>query len=276
MEKYTLKDMQVDFPNDDVCLDHIFREKYPNYREFWRVDGRKSYVNKAGKQVHPLSGTIFEKSSTPLTLWFYAIYLFSISKNGVSAKELQRQTGITYKAAWRMAHKIRSLMADQGSTKLSGVVEADETYMGPKKRGMRGRGTNKAPVLGVVQRGGDVRARVATGVSAIQIGRHLLTNVQWGSKLMTDELSSYKWFGRHYKHQFIKHKAWNWARGEVYTNTIEGFWGQLKRSTKGTYHSVSKKHLQAYVDEFVWRYNRRNDQQHAFQLLLAVAPRGRR
>ncbi len=265
--------MQAEFPSDDSCLEYVFRAKYPNYAEYWRVDGRKSFVNKEGKQVHPLANTIFQKSKTPLTTWFFVIYLFSISKNGVSAKEIQRQTGLTYKACWRMCHQIRSLMADQGSIKLTGIVEADETYMGPKKRGMRGRGTNKAPVLGVVQRGGDVRAQVSTSVNAIQIGKHLIKNVQWGSKLMTDELPTYKWFGRHYKHQFITHKRWKWARGEVYTNTIEGFWGLMKPSIRGTHRWISKTHLQKYVDEYVWRYNHRKDSQPAFGLLVSSATR---
>jgi len=110
--KYTIIDFQKQFPSDDVCLDYLFNEKYPNITGYYRVKGRKCYANSAGEQIHPLVDTIFYKSSTPLTKWFLAIYLFAQSKNGVSAKELQRHLGVTYKCAWRIANKIRGLMKD--------------------------------------------------------------------------------------------------------------------------------------------------------------------
>lgn len=134
--KYTIKNFQKDFPNDDVCLDYIFKQKYPDTKQYYKVKGRKCYANPAGEQIHPLAGTIFEKSSTSLTNWFYAVYLFSQSKNGVSAKELERQLGVTYKCAWRIAKKIRELMSGDGDP-LTGTVEVDETYVGGRKENHR-------------------------------------------------------------------------------------------------------------------------------------------
>jgi hypothetical protein len=160
-------------------------------------------------EIHPLKETIFEKSSTDLTLWFHAIFLFSISKNGVSAKELQRQLGVTYQCAWRMAKQIRSLM-DQGSDPLTGTVEVDETYVSGRRRGTAGR----------------------------------------GAKVMTDDCGGYKYIPRINDHSKMHHGREEYVRGSVHINTIEGFWGQFKRSVRRTYVHVSKKHMQAYLNEF--------------------------
>ncbi len=135
--KYSILDFQKDFPTDDVCLDYIFKKKYPNTKGWYKVKGRKAYANADGKHIHPLKGTIFEKSDTSLIKWFYAIFLFSVSKNGISAKELERQLKVTYKTAWRMATQICKLM-EQGGDKLSGTVEADETYYGGFRKGGQG------------------------------------------------------------------------------------------------------------------------------------------
>jgi len=155
--KYTIKNLKADFPNDDACLDFIFKNRWPKgltcpnceSKDFYRVKGRKSYACKCGYQVSPTEGTIFHKSSTLLTLWFHAIFLMSQSKNGVAAKELERRLGVTYKCAWRMARQIRLLMTDDdGPLGDNEIVELDETYVGGKTKGKRGRGAaNKTPVL---------------------------------------------------------------------------------------------------------------------------------
>lgn len=271
MKKFTLGDMQKLFPTDDLCLEYIYQAKYPK-GGYYRIDGRKSYADKKGKQIHPLKGTIFEKSSTPLTTWFYALYLFTVSKNGVSAKELQRTLGVTYKCAWRMCHQIRKLM-QQGTDPLSGVIEADETYIGGKIRGKGDPARNKATILGAVERGGRVRATVVKRANASTVGVHTFTHVKPGSRLITDEFPGYTWLGRHYKHGVVNHRKKEYARGDLHTNTIEGFWSQLKRSINGTYHYVSPKHLQKYVDEFAFRYDHRDSSVPAFSLLLERAAR---
>lgn len=271
--KYTIKDFQKEFPNDDVCLDHIFAQRFgdlPDFNKYYRVTKRKCYAHSVtGQQIHPLAGTIFHKSATKLTNWFYAIFLMSQSKNGVAAKEIERHLGVTYKCAWRMAKQIRQLMA-QSPSMLSGTVEADETYIGGKGgNNKRGRGAeNKTAVVGMVEREGEVRATAVADVSSSTISPLIRKNVEIGANLMTDEFRSYNSMAVDYNHQKITHSAKEYVRGEVHTNTIEGFWSQLKRSIDGTYHQISKKYLQAYVDEFAFRYNHCASEIHLFSVLL--------
>jgi transposase len=269
--KYTLVDFQKEFPNDDVCLAYIFNSKYPNIKGYYRVKNRKCYADAQGNQINPLSGTIFEKSSTTLTKWLLAIYLFSQSKNGVSAKELQRHLGVTYKCAWRMASKIRALMKDGGNDKLNGIVEIDETYIGGKDKRADGF-KNKQAVLGMVERGGNIKATTIDGRQTHIILGEVKKNIDRKADVMSDEANVYKKLPRiGYESHRVKHGKKHWVLGNVHTNTIEGFWGQLKTSIRGTYHSVSKKHLQAYIDEFSFRYNHRKSESPVFHLLIARA-----
>ena len=222
-----------------------------------------------GYQLHPLAGTIFHKSPTNLKDWFFAIFLMSTSKNGVSAKELQRQLGVTYKCAWRMQRQIRKLMRFKGS-KLSGIVEIDDTYIGGRRSGKRGRGAEgKTPVFGMVQRKGNLKAHVVDNLKVKTVKPLMQEHIEEKSHIMTDEFLSYAKI-RNYglEHDVVKHGIKEYVRGNVHTNTIEGFWSQFKRSVKGTYHSVSPKHLQLYVDEFAWRYNHRASETPFFDLLL--------
>lgn len=263
--KYSILDFQKEFPNDDVCLDYIFNKKYSHLKGYTRIAKRKAYQDPQGNQVYPLAGTIFEKSNTPLVKWFYAIFLFSVSKNGVSAKELERQLKVTYKTAWRMAKQIRQLM-ESDNDKLSGIVEADETYMGGVKKAGQG-GKGKTPILGLVQRDGGVKAKVAPRETHI-ILNHMRDNVEKGTTVFTDQFGVYKKAKQlGCTHDSINHWKKEYAKGNVHTNTIEGFWSQLKRSIRGTYHSVSSKHLQSYVDEFSFRYSHRTSP--IFALLMA-------
>ncbi|HEY1074727.1 MAG TPA: IS1595 family transposase [Patescibacteria group bacterium] len=271
MNKYTIKHFQADFPDDNACLTYIFRRKYGSdpvcpkcgKTGFYRVAKRKCFACAwCSHQLHPTAGSIFHKSPTKLTLWFYALYLASQSKNGVSAKELERHLGVTYKCAWRIAYKIRELMK-QPTTQLEGTVEMDEMYVGGRKKGITGRGAvGKMPVVGVVQRGGEARAEVTVDTAVYTIKPLMRKHVKFGSELMTDTYSSYynakKWG---YTHKQINHKKEQYVKGKIHTNTIEGFWSQVKRSIDGTYHAVSPKYLQFYLDEFVYRYNHRNSAQ---------------
>jgi transposase-like protein len=278
--KYTIVDFNKDFQDEDACLEDMFTRRYgavktcpkcKKYTTFYKVADRKCYACQfCGHQLHPLAGTIFHKSSTPLKLWYFAIFLFSTSKKGVSAKELQRQLGVTYKCAWRMAHQIRKLMGQDGD-KLSGIVEADETYIGGYKKGGQG-GKGKTPILGLVQRGGGVKAKVAPRETHI-ILNHMRDNVEKGTTVFTDQFGVYKKaIQLGYTHDAVNHWKKEYARNNVHTNTIEGFWGQLKRSIRGTYTFVSVKHLQAYVDEFAWRYSNRANPLFSALLQLAWKP----
>lgn len=280
MKKYTVKDFQKEYPNDDVCLDYIFQKRIgkgfacPSCKKvdsFYRIKKRKSYAcSWCGYQIAPTAGTIFHKSPTPLTLWFHAIFLFGQSKNGVSAKELERHLGVTYKCAYRIGKQVRSLMEQQPSL-LGGTVEADETYIGGKGgHNKRGRGAeNKTPVFGMVERKGNVKAEAVANAKAVTVMPLIRKNVKIGTNLMTDEFQSYnKAANAGYNHERVKHSAKEYARGNVHTNTIEGFWSQLKRSIDGTYHFVSPKYLQTYVNECAFHYNARISALHPFELLM--------
>lgn len=275
--KYTISQFNKDFPNDDACLNYVFNTRFnglkcPNCGKtsFYRVKGRKAFACSCGYQVSPTANTIFHKSDTNLKDWFFAIYLFSASKNGVSAKELQRHLGTTYKTAWRIANKIRSLMK-QGGDKLSGVIEADETYIGGKRR-LSCKYDNKEAVMGIVKRGGQIKTKRIPNSQTHTLLKMLKDNVSFGSRVITDDNSAYKpnkimRIGMF--HDKICHLKKKYAVRDIHTNTIEGFWSQMKRSIDGTYHSVSSKHLQSYVDEFSYYYNQRFAGVSVFENLLS-------
>lgn len=273
--KYTIKTLRAEFPDEDTCLDFLFRQKYPDAVGYHRVKGRKCYSHQSTRhQIHPLAGTIFEKSSTKLQDWFHAIYLFSTSKNGVSAKELERQLGVTYKTAWRMGHQIRKLM-EQDTDPLYGTVEVDETFYG-KRGNLQTRHKNKDAIFGMVQRKGQVRVQKVSSRKAAIVLPAIRENVMKGTHVMSDEYSAYGRltspnFG--YMHSSVKHGKNHYTWGDTHTNTIEGFWGQFKKSVKGTYAFVSSQHLQAYLNEFAFRYNLRDSPLPIFGHLLWKACR---
>jgi transposase len=265
--RYTKKQFEADYPDDDACLESVFQNRFGDLKDcpkcgvintkFYRVKKRQCYAcMHCGYQLHPLANTIFRKTTTPLKDWFYAIYLFSVSKNGVSAKELERHLGVTYKTAWRMCTQIRILMK-QENEKLSGIVEMDETYIGGKRK-LKQRFDNKEIVFGAVERYGRISAhKVKTAGTRILIPK-INENVDLKATIYTDEWRSYKGLTkRGFSHTTVNHSALEYVRGNVHTNTIEGFWSQLKRSIDGTYHAVSPKYLQSYVDQFVFYYNLR-------------------
>jgi transposase-like protein len=220
--------------------------------------------------------TIFERSHVKLREWVIAAHLIASSKKGASAHQIHRSLGVTYKTAWFMCHRLRHAMAvGSFDTKLQGVVEADETYVGGKQRGKgTGRGTkNKTPVVALVQRGGDVRAVVMPRVTAKNLNNFIVPNAHLSSTLMTDELLVYRKIGRKFNnHKAIKHSDGVYAKGDITTNTVEGFFALLKRGVYGAFHHVSAKHLQRYVDEFQFRYNRRktNDGERRDSILGAI------
>jgi transposase len=265
--RYTKKQFEAEYPDDDACLEAVFQNRFGDLKfcphcgaetTFYRVKKRQCYACKwCGYQLHPLADTIFRKTTTPLKDWFYAVYLFSVSKNGVSAKELERHLGVTYKCAWRMAKQIRLLM-QQDADMLSGTVEMDETYIGGRHRGKSGRGSdNKVPVFGMVERGGAVKATATADLSHKTVRPLIREAVDLHATVNTDYFHLYKLLipDMGYSHEKVNHSKGEYVRGSAHTNTIEGFWGQMKRSIDGTYHCVSPKYLQTYVNEFVFRYN---------------------
>lgn len=279
----TFYEFQRQFPDDEACLEHLMKVRYggtetdcPKCGErgrFYRMTRERAYVCQHCKaQVHPTAGTFMHRSRTPLHKWFFAMFLFSTSRHGVAARELQRQLGVTLKTAWRMAHQIRKHMADvDGEWPLGGVVEADETLVGGKVKG-KGRGyrANKSVVFGMIERGGDVMAHVVPNVKRRTLEPIVRANVEQGSTIHTDELRSYLSLSRGgYKHERVNHGAGEYVRGDVHVNAVEGFWSRLKLSIRGTHVHVSAKHLQKYVKEFEYRYNRRKRPQTMFAEMVS-------
>lgn len=280
--KYTIKHFRAQFPTDQACLAYLYRKRWPGGATcnkckktdcFYPITGRRTYVcSWCGHQISPTAGTIFDHSPTPLMSWFHAMFLFATAKNGVAAMEIMRQIGVTYKCAWRIAHKIRLLMAQDGGL-LAGMLEADETYVGGKRPGKRGLGADgKTPVFGVVERGGKIKTRVIHRARSSVVMPLLLMMSARGSMLSTDESGIYnKAESMGYMHETVKHSASEYVRGAVHTQTIDGFWSQFKRSVNGTYHAVSPRHLQTYLDEFCFRYDHRADADPLPETLFARA-----
>jgi transposase-like protein len=223
------------------------------------------------KQFSATVGTIFQGSHIPLSKWFMAFQLMASSKKGMSAHQLHRQLGMTYKSAWFMAHRIRHVMKQTPfGDKLGGIVEADETYIGGKSH-IRGLGSDKkTPVFALVERGGRVRSFTMPSVTAVNLKRSIQEHVSPEAKLMTDELIAYKKIGKDFAdHQTVNHSKKEYVRGEAGTNTVEGYFSLLKRGLTGTYHHVSPHHLHRYLDEFNFRYNARKEDD-ATRAFLAV------
>ncbi len=280
VEAYTFKQHSEAFPDDAAVLTDIFRKRFPNgltcekctRMNMWsQVAGRRSYACPCGFQVYPTAGTIFHKSSTSLKTWYHAMFLMSNSKNGVAALELQRQIGVTYKTAWRMMHQIRELMSEEVAT-MTGTVEVDETYVGGKRQGKRGRGAaGKTIVVAALERGGNVAPFVVSHANA-ETAENLLavTADKETAKIMTDEYGAYHGLTKlGYQHDTVNHGAEQWTKGDVHTQNIEGFWSQMKRSIDGTHHHVSKKHLQKYADEYAFRFNRRKSSAPMFRHVVS-------
>lgn len=279
--RYTVEQFNAEFPYSLSCLEVVFQQRYGDLGacpkcgvanpKYYRVVGRKSYACKdCGYQLNPLAGTIFHKSSTPLKKWFYAIYLFSVSKNGVSAKELERHLGVSYKTAHRMEKQIRKLMEDDTNKlrKNKRPKQADETFVGGRRKQSEVK-DNKTAVLGVLEQGGRVKTRIADRAIAQTAMPFLEDSIERGSILHTDESQIYATAKNYYDHSKVRHVSRNWVENGVHTNGIEGFWSQLKRSLDGTYHAVSPYYLGSYVNEFAYRYNYRK--QLIFPLLVQRA-----
>ncbi len=271
--KYTLDEFLKEYPNDAACLDKVFKLRFGDMNRvcpccgkettFRRVVTRRSYQCRlCYHQLYPCANTPFNKTRTPLNYWFYVMYMMTTTRNGVASKEVQRALGVTYKTAHKMTTQIRKLMQEYRYNKLRGHVEIDETYVaiGKGKPGETGRNnTSKKPVFGMVERMGEVRAVVMDDIKTANSYPYIETNVDKDAHVSTDEFHLYKNLKHlgYINHETINHGMEEYRRGRVSTNTIEGFFGQLKRMIVGTHLHVSGQHLQKYVDEAVFRYNHR-------------------
>jgi transposase len=288
-KRYTIDQFRKDFPDNDACLDKLFVLRYKNLvcpkcdgdKEFTRVKNRMSYQCPCcGFQVYPMAGTIFEKSRTPLTHWFYAIYLQTTTRNGVAAKELERQLNICYETALRMSHQIKKLISKNKPGLLSGIVEVDESYFGMKVINMTKKKRekitdvngkiidNKTGVMGFVSRDGYVKVEVMTTPKTFK--ERVRDNVAKDATIVSDQHTGYEGLHVEYaNHESINKLKGEYKRENYHTNTIEGFWSQLKRMIKGTHIHVNAEYLQLYADEAAFRYMQRHNQQNMFEVILS-------
>lgn len=287
MRKFTINQFKERYPNDDACLDKLFQVRFSglvcpkceNDKPFARVKNRRAYqCTTCAFHIYPTQGTVFQKTTTPLTSWFYAIFLQTTTRNGVAAKELERQLNVCYKTALRMSHQIKILMADKNTEPLSGIVEMDETFIGgkvPNKHKWErdelyeGKSTgqkHKQPVFGMLQRGGRIMVVKVSNAKGEILKPIIRKNLKEGSTMVTDANGIYSHM--EFPHEVINHEKGEYARGEFSTNSIEGFWAQLKRTISGTHISVSREHLQKYIDEVAFRYMHRYQQDEMFEIIL--------
>jgi transposase-like protein len=256
------------WPNGPRCV-HCGSEKVYTLN----VKSSKRVVLKCGKcrkQFSATVGTIFEDSHIPLSKWIMAVQLMCSSKKGISSHQLHRMLGITYKSAWFMSHRLRHAMQlAPGGSKLGGIVECDETYIGGKHKRSAGF-SKKAAVFALVERNGRVRSFTMPTVTSKNLRAIIRENVATESRIMTDEYHAYRGLKKEFAdHQTINHSRKHYVRGEVTTNSVEGYFSLLKRGLTGTYHHVSKRHLHRYLAEFDFRYNARKTDD-ATRALLAV------
>jgi transposase len=292
-----------EFPDDAACLDYLWRTRYsPSgetahcpkcdksrlFKRYATAQRRQSWTcTGCGHHIQPTAGTIFHKSSTSLHLWFYAIYLVSSSKCGIAAKQLEREIGVNYKTALRMLHLIRQdLMEQDYQGQLSGEVEADETFIGGKlregeRRKLRAQGIQnagpaskkRAIVVAAVERKGQIRAAVVP--TRGHAPRAVASFVLPGSMLFTDDWTGYEGLVKNgrYTHRPINHSQRVYVSGNTHTQTIEGFFGHFKTDVRGTHHSISSRWLPGYLNEWVWKWNHRFDDEAMFRTLLNSAAR---
>ena len=315
--QYTLLEFIRDFPDDETCLVWLWNtrcatsnpseahcprcEQIREFKRYGTKQQRQSWTCTAcGLHIHPTAGTIFHKSSTGLHLWFYAMYLMTSTRCGISAKQLERELGVTYKTAWRMFTLIRNELMGPDEVRLSGAVEMDETYVGGKPRledkrqwanapsravaAQNWSHENKVGVFGMVERNktetvDEVETKTAGKIAAYVIPQkpqavivqHMANHVEGDTIIYTDDARLYTRLAKDgWDHRTINHSAGVYVSGDIHTQTIEGFWSLVKRGISGTHHAVSAR-LQGYVNEYVWRYNRDDSRSMFLSILLRAA-----
>jgi transposase-like protein len=264
------------FPTDEKCRELLTRLRWPEgvrcprcNMDTVELETEKTlfYCKQCDYQFTVTAGTIFNDSHLPLTKWFLATLLLCEAKKGMSACQIQRTLGISYKTAWYLCHRIRAAMAATDKPMLSGKVEVDETYVGGRPRfkgphNKRGRGTKKRPVLGIRQRNGELRLFHAKNVTAKAVEDFMRKNLGADVEVMyTDELGLYPAIAKRMglKHERVQHNIGDYVRGDAHTNTVENAFSLFKRGLRGSWHKLSAKHLQAYLEEMEFRFNRRKN-----------------
>jgi hypothetical protein len=292
---YSLVEFVREFPDDAACLEWLWRNRYApdgshaycpkceHERKFHKVKERPAWdCDSCGHHLHPLAATIFAKSSTSLHLWFFAIHLMTSTRCGVSAKHLERELGVTYKTAWRMFNLIRNKLMTQDDLPLTGEVELDETSVDGKPRKHMDRAAaaklrerSRATVFAAVERGGRIKATVLSSRRGPGLKKQAVKWIVPDAVVYTDEWPAYNGLALHFEsHSRVRHSTGEYVMGDCHTNTVEGFFGNLKTGIRGNYKKVSHKWLQGYLNEFCWRYNHRHDERAMFDLLISRAAEG--
>jgi transposase len=279
------------FPDNDACLEYLKGQFFADGTEcpkcgkaskFHRISGRSAYsCQYCGHHVYPTAGTIFHKSTVNLQLWFFAIYLMSSTRCGISAKQLEREIGVTYKTAHRMFKLIRTLLSDRDDEPLSGDVEVDESAYGGKPRAYETRNklgilrnTYRPTIFGMVERGGRIRALSLPDRGGATIKGAMREHILPSSMIFTDQWTTYRGVEKEWRgHRRINHSARVYVDGDSHTQTVEGFFGLFKNGVRGVYHSISAEYLQNYLDEYAFRYNRRHSSRPMFWAILSRVER---
>lgn len=290
LEKFnTLMDLMGYFSNEQKCIEYLEKIRWngnvispfdPTSKVYKCSNGY--WCKNTNKTFNVKTKTIFENSKIPLRKWFVTIWIITSHKKGISSIQLSKDIGVTQKTGWFMLQRIRKCFESQNNSTLHNDVEVDETYIGGRERnkarqgvskitGTQGRSTKtKTPVIGMVERNGKLVSHIISDAKAVTLTTSIQKVVDRGSTIYTDEWKGYNMIGGLYNHMFVKHKECEFVKGRTFTNTIENFWGLLKRGLFGIYHNASRKHLQMYIDEFVFRYNTRKDDDNGrFDILLA-------
>jgi transposase-like protein len=269
-QEINLINLVVKYSNEDACRAYLEGLRWPDgitcphcgSKSISRVQKYNIYdCNSCRYQFSVTSGTIFHDTHLPLWKWFTAIYLMIESKKGISANQMKRTLGVgSYRTAWYLCHRIRAAMSN-GHSALKGIIEADETFVGGKTEGMgHGYKENKAIVVGAIERGGNATLDIIDHADSETLEKFIQEHATEIQALYADELPAYKPIEKKgIKHETVNHSANEWVRGDVHTNSVENIWSLLKRSIVGSYHQVSKKHLDAYLKELEWRFNNREN-----------------
>ncbi|MGI9020906.1 MAG: IS1595 family transposase [Solirubrobacterales bacterium] len=264
------------FGSEEKCRAYLEDLRWPQgvecprcaNRSISRIEKRRQYEcneESCRYQFSVTAGTVFHDSHLPLWKWFLGIYMIAESKKGISAKQLERTLGVSYKTAWYLSHRIRSAMEEESPVPLRGIVEVDETFVGGRVTD-RGQGpwANKVMVLGAVERGGNIRLRATgKGVTPNRENLHGFIGAVTApdtEAIYTDQQRGYRGIeDEDTRHEVVNHRREEWVRADVHTNTVEGVWSLLKRSIVGSYHQLSAKHLPAYLDEVAFKFNNRDN-----------------
>jgi len=284
----SILDLVKAFPDEASCISHLENLRwdgnvispFDENSKVYKCAGNKYRCKNTGKYFNVRTNTLFDNTKIELQKWFIAIYLVTAHKKGISSLQLSRDLDVTQKTAWFMLQRIRNCFGIENNNELNNEVEIDETYVGGKNKNRhadkkiensQGRSSkDKTPVVGMIERNGKLNAKKVENVSAEQLTPEVVKFVKESANVYTDEWLGYKAISKIYDHSIVKHNQNEYVNGRIHTNTIEGFWSLLKRGIVGIYHFTSRKHLQKYVDEFVFRYNTRQTTENVrFNLLLA-------